>query len=294
MSRKKEKDEYYRFFSVTESHTYEKGHTEYKVTTRFVSKCRPEDVKEVLLYGEQLCTHKNLFGRQEFPPFPALISLVRPCRFDEGVIEERRSAAEAMLLFTTNIPALYNIPQLKDFFRVRRKKHTQRCTTQRCTAQRCTAQRCTTQRCTAQRCTAQRSKDTPTTFQPSSKGFSLSLCLLLCSITFFSRSCNFLISLFLVISYFFLFFSSPLLFYPDQPNTSHDHSELLSRPLTNPDGEEAGYLRQAANEHTAAMEREKEGEYSTAILKYKRAVDLLITGVKGEREGLRKRERGRE
>uniref|UniRef100_A0A4W5QAK6 Sorting nexin 15 n=1 Tax=Hucho hucho TaxID=62062 RepID=A0A4W5QAK6_9TELE len=74
------------------------------------------------LYGEQLCTHKNLFGRQEFPPHRGQVF----CRFDEGVIEERRSAAEAMLLFTTNIPALYNIPQLKDFFRVRRKKHTQR------------------------------------------------------------------------------------------------------------------------------------------------------------------------
>ncbi|XP_051984546.1 sorting nexin-15-like [Xyrauchen texanus] len=37
--------------------------------------------------------------------------------FDEAVIEERRKAAEAMLLFTTNIPALYNSPQLKDFFR---------------------------------------------------------------------------------------------------------------------------------------------------------------------------------
>lgn len=35
------------------------------------------------------------------------------------MIEERRSAAEHMLLFTTSIPALYNSPQLKDFFRVR-------------------------------------------------------------------------------------------------------------------------------------------------------------------------------
>ncbi|KAF5905417.1 sorting nexin-15, partial [Clarias magur] len=38
-------------------------------------------------------------------------------RFDEAVIEERRKAAEAMLLFATNIPALYNSPQLKEFFR---------------------------------------------------------------------------------------------------------------------------------------------------------------------------------
>lgn len=40
-------------------------------------------------------------------------------RFDEAVIEERRKATEEMLLFTTSIPALYNSPQLKDFFRVR-------------------------------------------------------------------------------------------------------------------------------------------------------------------------------
>lgn len=40
-------------------------------------------------------------------------------RFDEAVIEERRKAAEAMFLFTTNITALYNSPHLKEFFRVR-------------------------------------------------------------------------------------------------------------------------------------------------------------------------------
>lgn len=40
-------------------------------------------------------------------------------RFDEAVIEERRKAAEAMLLFTITIPALYNSPQLKEFFGVR-------------------------------------------------------------------------------------------------------------------------------------------------------------------------------
>uniref|UniRef100_A0A4W5QFI0 PX domain-containing protein n=1 Tax=Hucho hucho TaxID=62062 RepID=A0A4W5QFI0_9TELE len=95
----------------------------------FVSKRRPEDVKEVLvwrryselkkLYGELSYTHRNLFRRQEeFPPFPGAQLFGR---FDEGVIEERRSAAEAMLLFTTNIPALYNSPQLKDFFRVRNR-----------------------------------------------------------------------------------------------------------------------------------------------------------------------------
>ncbi|XP_061923008.1 sorting nexin-15 isoform X2 [Entelurus aequoreus] len=124
MSRKA-KEEYYRFFSVTETRTHEKGHTEYKVTARFVSKLRPEDVKEVVvwkryselkkLHGELAYTHRNLFRRQEeFPPFPRAQVFGR---FDEAVIEERRSAAEAMLVFTTSIPALYNSPQLKDFFR---------------------------------------------------------------------------------------------------------------------------------------------------------------------------------
>lgn len=43
-------------------------------------------------------------------------------RFDEAVIEERRKAAEAMFQFTTNIPALYNSPHLKEFLRVSKKK----------------------------------------------------------------------------------------------------------------------------------------------------------------------------
>ncbi|XP_060756720.1 sorting nexin-15 isoform X2 [Neoarius graeffei] len=125
MARKTKKEEYYRFFTVTEPRTHEKGHTEYKVTARFVSKKRPEDVKEVVvwrrytelkkLHGELAYTHRNLFRRQEeFPPFPRAQLFGR---FDETVIEERRKAAEAMLLFCTNIPALYNSPQLKEFFR---------------------------------------------------------------------------------------------------------------------------------------------------------------------------------
>ncbi|XP_069036488.1 sorting nexin-15 isoform X2 [Lepisosteus oculatus] len=124
MSRKA-KEEYNRFFSVTEHRSHEKGHTEYKVTARFVSKRRPEDVKEVTvwrryselkkLHGELSYTHRNLFRRQEeFPPFPRAQIFGR---FEAGVIEERRRAAEAMLVFAANIPALYNSPQLKDFFR---------------------------------------------------------------------------------------------------------------------------------------------------------------------------------
>ncbi|XP_054609332.1 sorting nexin-15 isoform X1 [Dunckerocampus dactyliophorus] len=123
MSRKA-KEEYYRFFSVTETRTHEKGHTEYKVTARFVSKPCPDDVKEVVLWkryselkklhGELAYTHRNLFRRQEeFPPFPPAQVFGR---FDEAVIEERRRAAETMLVFTTSIPALYNSPQMKEFF----------------------------------------------------------------------------------------------------------------------------------------------------------------------------------
>lgn len=44
-----------------------------------------------------------------------------------------------------------------------------------------------------------------------------------------------------------------------------------------------GYLNQAATELTAAMEREKEGEFSSAIRGYRTAVDILITGVQGEK-----------
>ncbi|XP_016405249.1 sorting nexin-15-like [Sinocyclocheilus rhinocerous] len=125
MSRKAKTEEYYRFFTVTDPRTHEKGHTEYKVTARFVSKTQPENVKEVVvwkryselkkLHGELAYTHRNLFRRlEEFPSFPRAQVFGR---FDEAVIEERRNAAEAILLFTTNIPALYNSPQLKDFFR---------------------------------------------------------------------------------------------------------------------------------------------------------------------------------
>ncbi|CAL1589993.1 unnamed protein product [Knipowitschia caucasica] len=124
MSRKK-KEEYHRFFTVSDSRTHEKGHTEYKITARFVSQSHPEDVKEVVvwrrfselkkLHGELAYTHRNLFRRQEeFPPFPRAQVFGR---FEEAVIEERRRAAEVMFSFTTTIPALYNSPQLKDFFR---------------------------------------------------------------------------------------------------------------------------------------------------------------------------------
>ncbi|XP_057711479.1 sorting nexin-15 isoform X1 [Corythoichthys intestinalis] len=124
MSRKA-KEEFYRFFSVTDVRTHDKGHTEYKVTARFVSKRCPEDVKEVVvwkryselkkLHGELAYTHKNLFRKEEeFPPFPPAQVFGR---FDEAVIEQRRKATETMLVFAASIPALYNSPQLNEFFR---------------------------------------------------------------------------------------------------------------------------------------------------------------------------------
>lgn len=79
-------------------------------------------------------------------------------------------------------------------------------------------------------------------------------------------------------------------------NTSSDHSELFSLPPASLEGGGVGYLNQAATELTAAMEREKEGEFSCAIRGYRTAVDILITGVQGERmyerveeDGLKKR-----
>lgn len=73
------------------------------------------------------------------------------------------------------------------------------------------------------------------------------------------------------------------LFISDESNSASDHSELLALLPTNLDGGDTGYLNQAATELTAAMEREKDGEFSCAIRGYRAAVDILITGVQGER-----------
>uniref|UniRef100_A0A8C0J9D8 Sorting nexin-15 n=1 Tax=Chelonoidis abingdonii TaxID=106734 RepID=A0A8C0J9D8_CHEAB len=119
------KDEYQRHYVVTEPRSHPKGHTEYKVTAKFVSKTNPEDVKEITvwkrysdfkkLHGDLSYIHRNLFRRmEEFPTFPKAQVFGR---FEPEVIEERRKAAEAMLRFTVHIPALNNSPQLKEFFR---------------------------------------------------------------------------------------------------------------------------------------------------------------------------------
>ncbi|KAM8939748.1 sorting nexin-15 isoform 1-T1 [Pelodytes ibericus] len=120
------RDQHERRYHVTDHRTHPKGYTEYKVTAEFISKKNPQDVKEVVvwkrysdfkkLHGELSYTHRNLFQRTlEFPAFPRAQVFGR---FEAPVIEERRQAAEDMLKFTVNIPALNNSPQLKDFFRV--------------------------------------------------------------------------------------------------------------------------------------------------------------------------------
>ncbi|XP_078238151.1 sorting nexin-15 isoform X2 [Pogona vitticeps] len=119
------KEEYERHYTVTEPRIHPKGYTEYKVTAKFLSKAKPEDVKEIVvwkrysdfkkLHGELAYTHRNLFRRlEDFPAFPKAQVFGR---FEPEVIEERRKAAETMLRFTVNIPALNNSPQLKEFFR---------------------------------------------------------------------------------------------------------------------------------------------------------------------------------
>lgn len=74
----------------------------------------------------------------------------------------------------------------------------------------------------------------------------------------------------------------------DQGCGSPDHSELLSLKLTTQDnavcGEEADYVVQATSEMTAAQESEKEGDHSTAIKRYRTAVEILMKGVQGEVE----------
>lgn len=71
--------------------------------------------------------------------------------------------------------------------------------------------------------------------------------------------------------------------FSDPSNPSGDHTELFSLPPSGLDGGAGVYLNQAAVELTAAMEREKEGELSGAIRGYRTAVDILITGVQGEK-----------
>lgn len=74
----------------------------------------------------------------------------------------------------------------------------------------------------------------------------------------------------------------------DQGHGSPDHSKLLSLRLTTQDravcGEEADYVLQATSEMTAAQKSEKAGDHSTAIMRYRTAVEILMKGLQGEDE----------
>ncbi|XP_029311326.1 sorting nexin-15 [Cottoperca gobio] len=348
MSRKP-KDEYYRFFTVTDPRTHEKGHTEYKVTARFVSKRHPEDVKEVVvwrrfselkkLHGELAYTHRNLFRKQEeFPSFPRAQVFGR---FDEAVIEERRTATEVMLLFTTSIPALYNSPQLKDFFRggeVTRpldaaplssagplpppliplpKRRASDC----------------------EPAEEEEGREAPTLPQDLGTNLSLEVGEPEVAAEAYSEmggspreeqeeqsdtelddrvpspdpcpaenhqsqeSQEEFDSLFDSViedqlpspkeegppplTDYDLAVFDPC-YKQDKSNSCTDYSELFSLPPTSLNGGDVGYLNQAATELTAAMEREKEGEFSSAIRGYRTAVDILITGVQGDPDLIRR------
>ncbi|XP_031140983.1 sorting nexin-15 [Sander lucioperca] len=354
MSRKP-KDEYYRFFTVTDPRTHEKGHTEYKVSARFVSKRHPEDVKEVVvwrrfselkkLHGELAYTHRNLFRRQEdFPSFPRAQVFGR---FDEAVIEERRNAAEVMLLFTTSIPALYNSPQLKDFFRggeVTRPLDA----TPLSSAGPLPPPLIPLPKRRASDCEPaeeEEGREAPTL--PQDLGINLGINLGLeegepeVAAEAYSEmggspreeqeqeelsdtelddrvpspdpcparnhqseeSQEEFDSLFDSVAEEQVPSSKeegppPLtdndlaVFDPcykqDKSNSSSDHSELFSLPPASLKGGDVGYLNQAATELTDAMKREKEGEFSSAIRGYRTAVDILITGVQGDPDPIRR------
>ncbi|XP_019951016.2 sorting nexin-15 [Paralichthys olivaceus] len=356
MSRKP-KEEYHRFFSVTEPRTHEKGHTEYKVSARFVSKLHPEDVKEVVvwrrfselkkLHGELAYTHRNLFRRQEeFPSFPRAQMFGR---FENAVIEERRKAAEAMFLFTTSIPALYNSPQLKDFFRggeVTRPLDP----TPLSSAGPLPPPLIPLPKRRASDCEPaeeEEGREAPTLPQDLGTNLGLEVGEPEVAAEAYSemggspreeereeqeeqeereelsdteldnrvpspdpaRNHKSQDS----IEEFDSLFDSvaeeqvpspkeedqaPLsdndlaVFDPcykqDRSSSSCDHSELFSLPPTGLHGGDEDYLNQAATRLTSAMEREKEGEFSAAIHGYRTAVDILITGVQGDPDPVRR------
>ncbi|XP_004554405.1 sorting nexin-15 [Maylandia zebra] len=344
MSRKL-KEDYYRFFSVADPRTHEKGHTEYKVTARFVSKRHPEDVKEVVvwrrfselkkLHGELAYTHRNLFRREEeFPPFPRAQLFGR---FDGAVIEERRKAAEAMLQFTTSIPALYNSPQLKEFFRggeVTRPLDA----TPLSSAGPLPPPLIPLPNRRASDCEPaeeEEGREAPTLPQDLGNNLSLEVGEPEVAAEAYNEiggspteeeqeelsdtelddrvpspftdpeskeTQEEFDSLFDSVAEGLpspkeevpppLSDNDLAVFDPcykqDRSNSSTDHSELFSLPSNSVDGEDGGYLNQAAKELTAAMEREKEGEISSAICGYRMAVDILITGVQGDTDPVRR------
>ncbi|KAK0135438.1 Sorting nexin-15 [Merluccius polli] len=364
MSRKV-KEEYYRFFTVSDHRTHEKGHTEYKVTARFVSKRHPEDVKEVevwrrfselkKLHGELAYTHRNLFRRQEdFPAFPRAQLFGR---FEEAVIEERREAAEAMLCFTTNIPALYNSPQLKDFFRGGEVTRPLDLSAPESDAPLPPPLIPLPKRRASDCEPAEEEEGREAPVPPQDLGSNLGLELGEPEVAseaygevggspvveeedegeepdregaeqevdelsdveqdnrvpspgpppeWTQESQDEFDSLFDLVGEEpapppkeeeappplsdndLAIFDPCCKQEPSHYSSSGDLSDLLSLPLTNQDGGEAGYLSQAACELTAAIKREKEGEFSSAILAYRTAVDLLLTGAQGDPDPVRR------
>lgn len=340
MSRK-QKEEYYRFFTVSDSRTHEKGHTEYKITARFVSKRHPEDVKEVLvwrrfselkkLHGELAYTHRNLFRREEeFPSFPRAQVFGR---FDEAVIEERRRAAEAMFQFTTTIPALYNSPQLKDFFRggeVSRPLDPSVDTSGTLPAPLIPLPKRRASDC--QPADEEVGQEAPTLPQDLGNNLGLELGEPEVAAEAFSEmrvspeeplsdtelddrvpspiriqelqeSEEELNSLFESVieepnSHVEDNFPPTLsendlasfdpYFKQGDSNTHSDHSELFSLPCGSMTAGGADYLPKASSLLTAALEKEKERDFSAAIVQYRTAVDILITGVQGDPDPTRR------
>ncbi|XP_073208002.1 sorting nexin-15 isoform X2 [Lepidochelys kempii] len=66
------KDEYQRHYTVTEPRSHPKGYTEYKVTAKFVSKTKPEDVKEVTLLNPSAHAGEGCQERVERNPYPSI------------------------------------------------------------------------------------------------------------------------------------------------------------------------------------------------------------------------------
>ncbi|XP_036967755.1 sorting nexin-15 isoform X2 [Acanthopagrus latus] len=258
-------------------------------------------------------------------------------RFDEAVIEERRKATEAMLLFTTSIPALYNSPQLKDFFRggeVTRPLDP----TPMSSAGPLPPPLIPLPKRRASDCEPaeeEEGREAPPLPQDLGTNVGLEVGEPEVAAEAYSEMGGSpraeepeetsdpelddripspptdLLSPEAQEEEFDSLFDSvaevpppkedgppPLsdndlavfdpCYKPDGAISSSDHSELLSLPPTSLNGGDAGYLNQAASELTAAMEKEKEGEFSSAICGYRTAVDILITGVQGDPDPIRR------
>lgn len=284
------------------------------------------------LHGELSYTHRNLFRRlEEFPPFPRAQVFGR---FDEAVIEERRNAAEAMFQFTTTIPALYNSPQLKDFFRGGEIIHPLDPTPLSAgplpsplipLPKRCVSD--------CQPADEEMGCEAPPLTQDIGKNLGLDLG----EPEMAAEACNEvgdspvelpsdtelddrvpsqvrIQELQETQESFDSLFDSVVEehIFPQKQGPAHlsdhdfavfdpcykqdrsvsvsccDNSELFTLPADNMNDGGAGYLTAATTELTAAMAKEKEGEFSAAIVKYRTAVDILITGVKGDPDPVRR------